>query len=162
MMQNGDILHCSSNRLIPRLIKWATKSKYNHTAIYLEIWGQPCIVDSQKNGTNIKTYENWKQEYGYTYVVHRNPSIKEHKDEKLMAIRIMSKVGVTSYDFASLLIRQPIRLLFGRWKKKSNSEEKMYCSEFVAWAHSIEESYRMTPHDLYEYCVKHNFEEIKL
>jgi hypothetical protein len=35
----------------------------------------------------------------------------------------------------------------------------MYCSEFVAWVWGAKENYRMSPRDLYEWCLVNNFVE---
>jgi hypothetical protein len=157
--KTGDIFHCRSYGVIGRLIRWATGSIFNHSAVYIEIWGQGYIIDSQRKGTNLIPFEEWEAKWNYKYVVHRDPFLTDHK---YFSLRALSKSGNTGYDFASLLIRHPISLLTGRWKHKGDKEEKrMYCSEYVAWCHHIEGSYRMTPQDLYEYCTVNNFEVIK-
>ena len=91
-----------------------------------------------------------QREFGDEYKVHRNPNIG---DEKIYALRAMSKTGVTGYDFVSLLIRQPIRLITGKWRKQKNEEDRMYCSEYAMWTHRVERSYRMSPHDVYQFCI---------
>ena len=156
IFKTGDVLHCSGKRLISKLIRWATKSKFNHTALYIEIWGQPYIIDAQDNGVNIKPFDQWEKEYGYKYIVTRPPY---DQDEKRVAVKAMSKVGLTAYDFEGLLIKQPIELLTGRWRKKKNDreQEKMYCSEFVAWVYYISDSYKTSPADFLEYCKKNKW-----
>jgi hypothetical protein len=152
-LKAGDILICRGHRLISKLIRWATKSKYNHAAIFLEIWGQKYVMDSSAKGTNLVPFEEWEKIWNFEYIVYRNPNLKAWKK---FSIRALSKSGSTAYDFASLLIRQPLMLLGRKWKYKGDKEnEKMYCSEYTAWCHKIEHSYKMSPQDLLEYCKEH-------
>jgi hypothetical protein len=129
---------------------WATKADVSHTAIYVEIWGQPCVIDSQKDGTNIRPFEEWVKEYNYDFTISRKIEINEID----IAKKALTKVGFTGYDFESLLIRQPLKILFGTWRNKKNEGERMYCSEFVAWVHSIPNYTRLSPKDVKEYCDK--------
>ena len=151
ILKTGDVLHCAGKRLISKLIRWATKSKFNHTALFIELWGQPYIIDAQENGVNVKPFEQWEKEYGYNYIVTRPPF---DIDEKRTAIKAMSKVGLTAYDFEGLLLKQPIELLTGKWKKKKGEHEqdKMYCSEFVAWVYYVNDSYKTSPADFLKFC----------
>ena len=63
-IQKGDILNCYKNSLLSRVIRNVTKSRYNHTALVLEIWGQLYIIDSQGKGTNLIKLEAWKKKTG--------------------------------------------------------------------------------------------------
>ena len=157
MYKTGDIFNCYSNSLMSRLIRKATKSKFSHTAIYIEVWGQPYIIDSQKDGTNLRPFDEWQKMFNYKYEVRRS---LDTINEKNFSLRALSKVGHTGYDFEGLLIKQPIELITGRYKKKPNDEERMYCSEFVAWCYCITHAYRMSPQDLYEWQIRNQFYEI--
>lgn len=150
----GDILHCSGNRVLSKLIKKFTKSKFSHTALFIEIWGQPYIIDAQKDGVNVRPFEEWKKEYNYNFIVHRpvNPI-----DEKEFSIRALSKVGHTAYDIEGLVFKHPWQILTGTWKEKGDKSEQMFCSEFVAWVYNVETSYRMSPQDVYEWCKENDF-----
>lgn len=153
-LQTGDILHCTGKGIISRMIMWATKSNFSHTAVFLEIWGQPYIIEAQKNGVNVKTLEEWQKKYNYKYIVHRNPClINTHR----YSIRAMSIVGVTGYDFISLLLRQPLSLITGRWARERKPEDKMYCSEYAMWTHGVSGSKRMTPQDAHDHCIKNKW-----
>jgi hypothetical protein len=157
--KTGDVLHCRGKSLLSKAIRWATKSEINHTAIFIWIWGEAYIIDAQDNGVNVKPFENWIDEYGYSFVVQR---AKKKISEKRIAVKAMSKVGLTAYDFEGLLLKQPIELLTGNWRKKRGKGEnaKMYCSEFVAWVYGLEESYRTSPQDFLEYCKREDFETV--
>jgi hypothetical protein len=158
-LQTGDILHCKGKTLLSKAIRWATKSKINHTALFISIWGEPYIIDAQDNGVNLKPFDEWVQKYGYEFVVHRS---SKKLDEKKIAVKAMSKIGLTAYDFEGLIVKQPIELVTGKWKKKKGDKEndKMYCSEFVAWVYGLNDSYRTSPEDLLEYCKAEGFKEI--
>jgi hypothetical protein len=65
----------------------------------------------------------------------------------------MSRLGTTGYDFVSLLIRQPLQIITGKWRKQKFESDRMYCSEFALWCHEVEKAYRMSPHQVYEYCA---------
>lgn len=158
MYKTGDIFHCSGERLLSRIIKKVTKSKFSHSAVFIEIWGQPYIMDSQAKGTNLIPFDEWSKKWNYTYEVHRSLLLSDENLRREFAIRAMSRSGNTGYDFVSLLIRQPIYLLTGKWRERESSKGKrMYCSEFVSWCHGIDSSYRMSPQNLYEYCNNNEF-----
>lgn len=152
-IQNGDILVCSSNGWLGRQIKRFTRSDVNHVAMAIKVGGVLMVIDSQKDGTNPKTYENWLKKYGYDFKVFRytwaNPQWGKSIREKAL-----SKSGVTGYDFIALLWHQPRYLLTGKWKGKKGDDaaRRMYCSEFVAWCHSLPNWWEMSPADVLRFC----------
>ena len=156
-LKTGDILHCSGKKLLSRLIKKATKSKFSHSAVFIEIWGQPYIIDAQKDGVNVRPLNDWLEKYNYNITVHRSSNLV---NEKTFAQRALTKVGHTAYDFESLLIRQPIELLTGKWVEKGDTTKAMYCSEYIAWIYGVEKAYKFSPQDLYEWCKANFFYEI--
>lgn len=156
-LKTGDILHCSGKRLLSKLIKKFTRSRFSHSALFIEIWGQAYIIDAQADGVNVRPFDEWKNKYDYSFVVNRSSS---EFDSIALSKRAMTKVGNTAYDLEGLLIRQPFQLLTGKWKEKGDTAEKMYCSEFVAWVYGVEKSYRMSPEDLYLWCNLNNFYEV--
>lgn len=151
-LRTGDILHCTGKKLLSKLISKATKSTFSHTALYVEIWGQPYVIDAQKNGVNVKPWDEWLAKYDYKFIATR---FTKKLDEKTLATKALSKVGLTGYDFEGLLLKQPFKLLTGKWRQKpeQKEEDKMYCSEYVAWVWDIPESYKMSPEDVWNYCL---------
>jgi len=146
-LKTGDILHCKSKHISSRLIKWFTKSKFaSHTAVVVECWGQIYIVEAQKDGVTAKTIKAWKKKYNYNVIVAK-PKIGP-KDSKTFSIRAFSKTGATAYDFKSLFLKHPWFLITGKWKTDTDPEEKMICSEYVAWLWQIENSNRIDPNAL--------------
>lgn len=158
-LKTGDVLHCRGKKLISKIIRWATKSQINHTAMFIWLWDEPYIIDAQDNGVNVKPFQKWVDEYHYDFIVQRKP---KPIAEKKIATKAMSKVGLTAYDFEGLILKQPIELIAGKWHKKpaNHEQDKMYCSEFVSWVYGLEDSYRMSPKDFLEYCKENNWETI--
>ncbi len=154
-LKTGDILHCTGYGFISSIIKWLTKSKLSHTACFISIWGQPYIIDAQSKGVSVKPFKAWTDKYVYEYTVSR----KKGLDEKEWALRAMSKVGMTSYDYYNLVIRQVIYRLWFKltgwhlWIKVKSEEHEMVCSEYVAWTHEISEWEKASPEDIYQYCI---------
>lgn len=158
MYKTGDIFHCTGHKLISKGIMTFTKSNFSHSAFYLEIYGKGYIIDAQSKGVNLISFEKWKEKWKYKYIVTR-PNFPI--SEKFISVRAMSRAGNTAYDFESLLLRKPIDLITGKWHTRYNEDEKMYCSEYIAWIYNAKESYRMSPKDLYNWCLKNNFVEVK-
>lgn len=160
-LSHGDILHCSSNGFLGRCIKFVTRSTINHTAIVLLIDGEVFISDSQQNGTNLKTLENWNNAYNYQYKIHRY-KFNSEKWGRSLRVRALSKIGITGYDFASLLIWQPIYLLTRKWygRKEGKAEKRMYCSEYVGYCHDIPEFWKHNPDELFKVLSETGFYEL--
>jgi hypothetical protein len=158
VINHGDILHCRSKRLIGRIIMKLTKSKWSHTALAMHLNGNLFVVDAQKDGVNLRPFEAWHEKFQYDIEVSRPYSAFLHWN---WDDRAFSKVGVTSYDFVSLLIRFPWMLLTGRWRNRGTKEDdRMVCSEFVSWCYDHPEWYKMTPQAVYEWCQNPKFETI--
>lgn len=158
-LETGDILHCSGKRLISKIIKFVTKSNFSHSALFIRVWDKSYIIDAQKDGVNIRPFIEWMDEFNYDFKISRSPNLVQ---ETSFAIRAMSKCGHTAYDLESLLVKQPIELITGKWKNRGIQKEnsKMYCSEFVAWCYGWDNSYKMSPQDVYEKCISEKFIEI--
>ncbi len=160
MLRTGDILNCQGHRWLSKLIGKFTHSKFTHTAIVVIIEDQTYIVEMQKNGCETKTYENWVIDYGYDYVVTRS-------DNPPSRIKILSKSGTTNYDFALLALRFPFRLLQSaitgkRFKveREKKEDNRMTCSEFVAWCYGWDDPQNYSPKDVYEKSKKEGFKEL--
>lgn len=155
-LYTGDILHCRGKSWLSKAIRWFTKGWCNHTAVVIECWGQPYIVDAQKNGINPKPLEAWLREYNYEIEIAR-PNVGP-KDPRAYSIRAFIKVGLTGYDYNSLIFRHPWAIITGRWAKDQDpNQDKMVCSEYVAWLEQIEKPYRITPKKLRDYTHRGNY-----
>jgi len=154
-LQTGDILHCHGKGWLSNTIGWFTKSWITHSAVVVEVWGQTYVVDAQHNGVNPKPLEAWLRKYNYDVIVAR-PKIGP-KDPRTFSIRAFMKVGLTGYDYKSLIFKQPWAIITKTWKIKKNNTNKMICSEYVSWLYGIEKPYRITPAKLYDFTQKGNF-----
>lgn len=152
--KTGDILHCTGRRIVSKLIKKFTKSEFSHTALFIEIWGQPYVIDAQKDGVNLRPWNAWQEEYDYDFIAMRSPS---SFDSKALAQRALTKVGNTGYDFEGLILRHPWQLLTGKWDQKGDPFERMTCSEFVMWVYGSEKAYRITPDNVFRWCVMNDW-----
>jgi hypothetical protein len=154
-LETGDILHCSRKGIVATLIRKFTKSPISHTAVVVEVWGNTYIIDAQSNGVNLKPFEEWLRKYKYQFIVAR--PVKP-VDEYMFSMKAFLKIGVTGYDFASLLWRHPLAIITGNWRKKYDPTDKsMVCSQYVAYTYGIVDSYRMTPKDMFEWTEKNEF-----
>jgi hypothetical protein len=78
----GDILHCTGKRPLSKLIRFFTKSKFSHTALFIRIWDQPYVIDAQKDGVNVRPWEEWIKEYDYSFIVSRSSLCDEKELEQ--------------------------------------------------------------------------------
>lgn len=154
-IMTGDILHCKGSRWLARLIMFFTRSQFSHSALAIRVNGELFIIDAQKDGVNLRPFDLWHQKFGYKMEVHRQVTTVGHI--RIVEKRALSKIGITSYDFESLVIAQPFKILTGLWVNDAKDQsKKMTCSEFVAWCFQIENGYKMTPKDLYQWCLSNN------
>lgn len=159
LISTADILHCRGKRLISRLIMRFTKSRWSHTALAMRIDGKLFVIDAQKDGWNIRPFDAWHAKYNYEILVCRSYKSNYKYSQTYIKERALGKIGVTAYDFESLFLRQPWSLLTGKWRNRGAKEDdRMVCSEAVAWCYSIEEWYKMTPEAMHEWCDAQGFE----
>jgi hypothetical protein len=83
-LKTGDILHCTGKRLLSRLIRKFTKSKFSHSALFIEIWGQPYIIDAQRDGVHVRPWNDWCNQYNYTILAHRSPKVIDYIELSLL------------------------------------------------------------------------------
>lgn len=151
-LQEGDVLHCTSNGWLAKLIKFFTRSKINHTAIILKIGHHFFVADAQINGVNLKTIDEWNNKYNYQYIISRPKKFTSKNFN-----RALDKCGITGYDFASLLFQAWYQVT-GRWvgKTKERAEKRMYCSEYVAYVLDLDKWWMKSPKDVYNTLIKSN------
>jgi hypothetical protein len=155
--QTADILHCKGSRITSKLIKLFTNSSITHTAIIVIINGKICVLEMQKNGCELKTFENWKKEFNYKFIATRNPN------NKITDSEILSMSGVKGYDFKSFIIKQPIKIIKSFITRKNiilkrdkNEDERFICSELIAFLCGWENPQNYTPIDVYNRCLSEN------
>jgi len=152
--KHGDVLHCRRKNLLSRLIRFATRSQFSHTAMIVIMNDQIFVADSQADGTNLRTYQNWMNKYQYEFIVSREIDLPY--DEMISALRddrLKSIVGVTGYDFLSLFWYQPRYIISGKWrgKRKDEAKDRMFCSEFVAYVIGMPNWWKASPQALFNY-----------
>ena len=150
----GDILICRGNSWISKGIMLVTRGTWTHTALYAETWGQPGIIEAQRNGVNFKLWDVWREKWGYKYIVYRHRSLF---DEKELMLKAFSKCGETKYDFWKFLVRIPRKLFFDKWEDKGEKEDdKMICSEYTGWVWDLQGWQKMTPSEQQIYLEKND------
>jgi len=153
LLKNGDILICTSNRIIPRIIKLATKSTWSHTAQYFEVEGVPGIIEAQMDGINWKPLDEWAKKYNYEFIIYRR---KRMVRLEYLYERAFDKAGCTGYDFVSFCLRQPLKLITGKFKYRGDEREvkRMICSEYTAWIYEIKDWWKLTPDDVEKFLSR--------
>jgi len=110
-------------------------------------------MDAQKNGVNLRPFKEWMEKYNYKIIAtHWKWGHDPYK-------RALQKSGVTGYDYRLFILRYPskiIKTIITRkdveLKRVNNENEKLICSEFVAWVIGLDNPQNYTPKDLYNYC----------
>lgn len=162
MYKTGDILHCSGRGIIAKGIALFTRSSITHSAMIVELNNEICVIEMQKNGCEIKTFDNWIKEYNYTFKASRRldyiPTIED----------ILNYSGFYGYDFINLIIRQPIKLIRSFISGKGivlnrvkNEDKRMICSELVASLMKFDNPQNYTPIDIFIECQKYNYIQIQ-
>ncbi len=142
------VLHCYSDSILSRIIRFACKSKYSHSAFKFDLYGVSFILEAQKKGVYPILYDDWVKKYKYKY----DETVLDKYNQKDIKIKSIGYCGETKYDIYSLLIIFPIYLITGKWlgKKGSNAKYKMTCSEFVSTVLDLEDPWKISPDELYK------------
>ena len=145
----GDILHCSRDTFLSRVIKVLTNGDVSHTATVIENWGQIHVLDAQADGVYPLPLETWLRKYGYDEIEVARPI--EPIDEKAFCIKAYDFVGISAYDYASLILRHPLSMITGRWFQKHVPDREVTCSELIGRIFNLPNAYRLTPQDVLNY-----------
>jgi len=140
------VLNCYRNKIVSKLIRLATRSKYSHTAFKFDLYGTAFVIESQKKGVYLIPFKDWRTKYKYKF-----DSIVLHEaNQTKTKAKALSYCGHTNYDFFSLNIAHPIKILTGVWigKKGYRALDKMTCSEYVATVLDLPNAHDMTPDEL--------------
>lgn len=130
------------------IIRKFIKFPYNHVGIIVNNWDKPFLNESNDKGVNSTV--------ALDRLKDRKIKILRPKDiinEREIAIKANSRLGITKYDVLGLIFYQLIYKLTGKWvasSRTNNTERLMYCSEYAAWVYSTEftEWYKVDPKDL--------------
>lgn len=158
-LQTGDIVLYRSNSLLSRLIRFFTMSEFSHAELIVKNWGYDELTGSVSIGVRGTDFYRYSKGKHISIVRHfDNRDGIDSNEERRIAQRANFMKGV-KYDFLSLLWFQPIFQIINRWngRTKEKAENRMYCSEYVAWVYELESWWNYIPADLYYegdfYCV---------
>ena len=155
---HGDVLHCVRDSFVSKAIRYVTKSKKSsHTAIVIEIFGILHIVDSQFDGTRIRTFKEWNSRYQYDVIITRP------HENIIDFIDLYSKIAPflnSNYGYIDIL-RHLILNWFGIWLGTEREQKNLICSEFVLMVFGYKDAYKSNPEDAYIWCLENGFKIIK-
>lgn len=138
------------------LVGWAirkvTKTNWNHASFLVTINGQKFILESDINGVVLLPFKDWAKEktievYSFVY----------SKEQERQAF---SKVGVTKYDFASLLWFGLVRAVTGKYygyTVERKAAKRFYCYEYLAWVINHPNWYSILPNEFISYIQSNGY-----
>lgn len=130
-------------RYLCYLIRFITRSYWNHSAIFLVRNGEQYVIESDIGGVTMIPFKNYQ----------RNGIIK--LSDTTFTVdweRIEKHIGVAKYDYRNLLLHQTLKELFGIFitPKQGRKGEKFTCSEFVAYVLDLLYPWTYTPKQISE------------
>jgi len=131
-INSGDILLVGTNKFLSKAIKFFQKNKYSHAGMFIKIYDELFICESDKRGIALTKAEDYFCNKKYDLKILKP---KFDIDEKKLANIMLPHCGKTPYDFISLLIYEPIRFIFGKWigGNAKNSSNRFMCGEWCAY-----------------------------
>jgi hypothetical protein len=131
-VDSGDILLVGTNTFLSKAIKFFQKNKYSHAGIFIWIYDELFVCESDKRGIALTKAEDYFNNNKYDLKILKP---KFDIDEKKLAKIMLPHCGKTPYDFVSLLIYEPIRFIFGKWigGNAKNSANRFMCGEWCAY-----------------------------
>jgi len=160
-MKHGDILICRRKSFLSRLIRKVTKSEWSHTAMALDIWGQTCIIEMQSKGIELIPIDDWRDKWGYEFIVFRSETEPNTKELGKKALSVVGKK--IKYDYFTFIFRIPYKLITKKYKYKGEEIEtkRMICSQLTGWLRDLPNWHKMTPESQFDY-LKKNWNRIDL
>lgn len=148
--REGDVLFCYRGSLLSRLIRLATRSQYSHTAMILRIDGELKVVEAQRKGMHILSFEKWRKKYNYTFSVYTMEYHNQKENMPLVYHRFNTLGPSVGYDFASLFFYKPKFLITGKWsgKRYDKALNRVFCSELTAYLLGLNDYWKKSPKDV--------------
>jgi hypothetical protein len=119
----------SSSGVLPRLIKWATKSKVNHTFLYISdsFLGIDMVLQATIGGFNLLTYSKYAKSNHVVKIVDLAHPVDVGLKEASLWLG-------ERYDYGGLF--GSAFVLLGRWFKRKwsnpwDNSDAMFCSEAI-------------------------------
>ena len=136
---------------ISPIIRFMLKSYYNHCGIVINNWNQLMLNESIESGIIGNPILNKIYERKIKILRSKTYSPNTYDQEKEIAIKANSKLG-TKYDYLSIFLFLPIYIITKNWvgRIQTDSENKMFCSEYVAWIYSkiFNNYWEISPEDI--------------
>jgi hypothetical protein len=155
-LRNGDVLHCKRNSFLSKAIRFFTVSdKTSHTALVQKLHGNVFIVDSQADGTRLRTFEDWNEKYKYDVIITRGEKISE--EELLDAIQPYLNSMYGYWD----IVKHIFRTRLGIWMGSKREDKYLICSEFVLRVFGNKDAYKSDPEDAYIWFLENGFKVVK-
>jgi hypothetical protein len=156
VLMSGDIILFRNNFIwhepityLSALVRFFTKCKYNHCGLVVHNWGTPFISEAVNDGVITRPAAEHILRSKTRIVVLRPKSIVHMPT---FCKRANSAVG-KKYDFKALLFFQLIFRTTGKWIGPTGAKaaEQMVCSEFVAWAHQLDNWWLLSSRELLDH-----------
>jgi hypothetical protein len=129
--------------LVGFLIRKITKTYWNHASFLTYApGGQKFILESDINGVVAIPFKDWAKE--------QTIAIYDFDYGQAEINKAWGKVGVTKYDFASLLWFGLVRSLTGKYygfTVERKAAKKFYCYEYLAWVMGMPNYYNILPNE---------------
>ena len=129
-MKNLRIAYSHGNSILPRLIRWFTRSDVNHCLFLVEEGGVELVIGADWNGLVVQTRANFEKR-GVT--IKYVPPLLENLDEHIPELLRMLD---TPYDYTGLVGMIPVEIArFWFHKRIHNplhSRAALFCSETAA------------------------------
>jgi hypothetical protein len=150
-LKSGDILHCTRQSFLSKIIRRSTQSdKVSHTALFILIEGHPFIIDSQWDGTRMRSLEEWNRTYNYDVIITRSNSWNPTSKELIKQIKPYLNKAYGYWD----LVKHWVYGKTGWWMKGKREEQFLTCSEFVSRLRNKKDAYKTNPFKLYVWLLE--------
>lgn len=149
LLQPNDILICVGHSTLSKTILKATGGEWSHTAQVIKLNGKLYIFDAQEGGCMPRTFEKWKQDFDYDFVIYRRNVSEDFSDW------FMQFSGV-KYDKKGLAIGLGKSLIKNIFKTQDKMKEKFrnnglfWCSELTMKPY-VSNPEQFSPQDVYDW-----------
>lgn len=159
-LKNGDVLICFGKGEVAKGIGTATGHDETHTGQVVELNGEICVFDAQKEGAFPRQLKNWQAEFKYDFEVYRYNS---GFNNKLFGKACIQLFGL-DYGVKHLALGFWGKLFGLRKdvKTKYANDGKVICTELTmrlmwVFGKKVNDPQNYTPAEVKEYLLKNNF-----
>ena len=144
-IKDFDIILVSSGNWLGETIQDFIGSNINHTGIFVWLEGKLYVSEAEKRGLQLVPFEDYPKtsKYKAFYIAKPNFDISRQQKQALKHF-ILKETRKHPYDFLSLVLWQPIRLITRKifkhavWlgKKGTAAGHRLDCSEWAAYVYN--------------------------